>query len=401
MPAVAGCRRCGAPLDKAARFCGSCGASIGLATVSLVEVEGVEDSLGWEVSSTAGPADRVPSWWPIRRIVALAAVVAAAVVGVVAATGGDGDAEPVAETPTSTTDVPVSSTTQPGSSVSDGTPVSAEVLRLVDGTGAALPAPVLGEPTGLSLVGYNNGEIALVDLDTGAVNLRSDRVHIGDDDVDVLLLAAVDDRLLLHVAGNSAPRTVSIGPAGAVELAIEDGGLVDGLFAVPGRPAVWQVPTPIGMESTSRAQLISLDTGDVEATIDIPPGVFLVGATGRGIIVTGVGGVYEIPVGGLARRLSAGWAFLPPFSRSVASPSGPLLIETCDDTLSCETNLLDAATGLARSTALAAHGFSSWGAIRVARRASRSRVGLRLRGLVAHRRGGRTRSRAVHERVRW
>ncbi len=337
------------------------------ASVSLVDVEGVESSQGWEVSSTTGSKDRPPArrWW--RRIAVATAILGAIVVAVVMSGRSDGDAEPVADSTVPTTAVAESSTTRAAVDGVDGTATgtgtgttTTEVPRLLDGTGSPLPIPVLGEPTGLSLVGHSIGELAIVDLDSGSVTIRSDRVDVGGAGAaSVQALAAVADRLLLRVGtSNSGSRIVAVGPAGVVELADDEDGREPWVLVVRmDLPVIWELPVPGDLGSTAAARLVDLDTGTVEATIDVPQSVYPVSATEGGIVVLGVGGVYELPIDGPARRLSTGWASPPPFDEVFASAPGPLIVEECDDTLTCTTLLLDPTTGLSRPTSMASSGF--------------------------------------------
>ncbi len=340
------CRRCGATLDKAARFCGSCGTSVGSAAVSLVEVEGVESTHGWEVTSTVDAGDGRPVR-PRRWLMVAGGGVAAALIALALTGGGDPDGaeDPAAEDtsgapqPSTTVDEPV----WPPTSRPPPTTTIVPEPSLVDGAGNPIAAPVLGEPTGLTMVVGGAGALAFVDLDSSAITVvdipgRVDLLtHIGSD---VFALSFNGEPWTRVTADGMAP-VIYPGDENGTETGLDT---TDQFGVGPGPAgALWLIPFSYDSSAVPLAHLVPTESGEILDSIEIPTGSYPVAVSGDSVIVAAPGGIYALRSATEPRRLSPG-SVINGFSGQEFT-SRWLVVMECDPRLTCETVVLDAAGG--------------------------------------------------------
>jgi len=270
-----------------------------------------------DVRPAARPAAVVTRGGSRRRrgVVVVGLVVAVAVVLLVAVLGGssdrDGDDEAA---PASTTSAPRAPTTTAGRGAA---------TTLAPGTALTVPpapGPLLGQPTGLELVGVTaEGVVVVVDLDTGATTVAG----------------ALDQDL------RNGPHGVLATPAGV--LAVTSGGQVllvrpDGsveplgegsdALVTPERTHVWTTTYRLsGAAGATRIGL--LDDGRERVAVPEGASAFPVGARRDALLIQSqAGGVYALPLHGGAHRLAPG--------AYVTSDEHHLVTSACDEALSCE-----------------------------------------------------------------
>jgi hypothetical protein len=192
-------------------------------------------------------------------------------------------------------------------------------------TTAVLPgAPLLGEPTGLSLalVG-SSGRV--VDLDTGGV------IRVGVPVVGVTaggLLVNEAFGLALWPAPFDGSGSTTILPSGRASQ-------VEQLWVVADGTLVWAMERPEGdgfFESGFAITLIDLEGVEL-GRVEVPPEVWPAGATDDGVVLTGPGGAYLLDEGGRVERFTTGDPF------SVAGDR--IYVVNCDEGLRCQVEVFD------------------------------------------------------------
>ncbi|MGH9137720.1 MAG: zinc ribbon domain-containing protein [Acidimicrobiales bacterium] len=299
------CEACGAQVSRGALACPVCGAD---PDVMLVEIGHESTRRRLQPSGIRHPIGR-------RWLAACAAVVAVwLVVAFVASDDDDQNARGVAPTPERTTATSDRRRTSPTSTAS--TTISG--------------APLLGEPTGLTLILSGDREEA-VDVDTGVVT----RLDVGE------VVMAQDDGLVTRGGGGLVWHPWPVTAGQAVDLGPGDLALPAG-----GGDRVWVVgygPAPSG-------RLVRLDGGTV-ARLELPPGggpfpvtmgdALAVAAGGRVYVYDRDGSVTEVAVGDL-----------------LGTAGDRLVVRQCDIDLHCVVTLLHPVTG--ETQTLDDSGQSAW-----------------------------------------
>jgi hypothetical protein len=185
-------------------------------------------------------------------------------------------------------------------------------------------APLLGEPTGLSLVVVTSAG-RVIDVDSGAVT----RVGVPIRGVTAAGLLVEEEFGLATwpppYDGSGSTTIIPPGRASSVELVwVVDGGRhlwtiewsVDGRLPGPG----------------PRASLLDLG-GEVLGSFELPGEVGPGGATDHGLVVYGPGGVYLVDASGRADRVSTG--------DLLDAGNGHIHVHTCDEALRCGVEVFD------------------------------------------------------------
>jgi hypothetical protein len=185
-------------------------------------------------------------------------------------------------------------------------------------------APLLGEPTGLSLVVVTSAG-RVIDVDSGTVT----RVGVPVRGVTAAGLL-VDEEFGLATwpppyDGSGSTTIIPPGRASSVEL----------VWVVDGGRLVWTIEWSVGgglPGSGPRASLLDLG-GEVLGSFELPGQVGPGGATDHGLVVSGPGGVYLVDAAGRADRVSTG--------DLLDAGSGHIHVHTCDESLRCGIEVLD------------------------------------------------------------
>lgn len=185
-------------------------------------------------------------------------------------------------------------------------------------------APLLGEPTGLSLaVVGSSGRV--IDLDTGGVTRLSDQVF-----------GATAGGLLVHVGDGLATWPPPYdGSSSTTILPIALGTVIEQVWVVGAGSLVWAMERPESLTAFEPAWSLSLV--DVDGTalgrFELPAEVWPVGATDHGLVVSGPGGVYLLDARGDAERISTGDPF--------GVVGDQIHVVNCDEELRCNIEVFD------------------------------------------------------------
>ena len=187
----------------------------------------------------------------------------------------------------------------------------------------ALPgAPLLGRPTGWSLVVENSPAVTrVIDLDTGAVEL----IELAN------IVASNADGV---VAGSPVAtwHPFPLDDATAVPLG-DNLGLA---LLVPGRDVAWITDYRQNLAQPPRARLVSLTDGTTALEVPIAASVYVVGLAGGSLVLSAGGNGVLVDPNGARRELPEG--------QPMGAMGDSVVLSTCES-LDCRTLLYDVTTG--------------------------------------------------------